>query len=331
MSQARALLGYNKASEWQLQQNLKTVGYFLKYLHKADALGSSSLQLADYGSSEGYNSMVTFNNVLSQFRNSSSTPIMVYHTDTEENSWETLFKTINHSNFSYKRLENIYYSAIGLSFYNQLFPPNTVHLGYSVFSFHHLSKIPSRSNELSMIIPELRDQFIKDLTLNLSHRIKELVKGGYFILSIPVVKPSDTIYLEEPLYEALKNLLIYGEITKEEHKNYMNQWYLMDSPGVDEVFRSFKDKIVIESNEITELPSPFYLKYKQDGNIIDYKLGVTNFFKVLWKNNLRRCLNRSEEEKEKIIDRANQVLFESINDKGYNFKMQEIVFKKLNS
>lgn len=330
MSHARALVGYNKASQWQLMQNLKTIPYFLKYLHKADALGSSILQLADYGSSEGFNSMVTFNTVLEQFRNSSNTPIMVFHTDTEENCWETLFKTINHSTESYKRLKNVYFSAIGTSFYNQLFPSNSIHLGYSVTSFHHLSKIPQRTSELGMMIPEVRAQLMEDLTLNLSYRINELAVGGYFVLSLPVTKPENKNYFDKPLYDALLKLLNSGEITKEEYCSYLNQWYFIDYPAVDKVLSTFKDKIDIELNEITDLYSPYFLKYKNDRNLNDFKVSFANFYKVLWKNNLKRSLKRSDEDKEKLIDRANQVLFESISEEDVSvMNMNEIVFRKL--
>ncbi|CAG9324228.1 unnamed protein product [Blepharisma stoltei] len=50
------------------------------------------------------------------------------------------FRTIVDSNESYRKVPNTFFSAIGLSFYEQILPEETVHVGFSSSAIHWLSE-----------------------------------------------------------------------------------------------------------------------------------------------------------------------------------------------
>src|SRR5262249_57496696 len=85
--------------------------------------------IADYGSSQGHNSLAPMRAVIATLRQRSSpaTPIGIVHTDLPSNDFSALFTLLAESPDSYLRgAAEVYPSAIGRSFYQPLFP--TPHL-----------------------------------------------------------------------------------------------------------------------------------------------------------------------------------------------------------
>ena len=116
--QSKALIGYNKASIMQLVMNLEALPLLTHYLHQVSSLSEETLRITDYGCSEGFNSMQLFSKAFQEFRQYSTKPIFILHTDLPENDWATFFDTMNNSSESYLTFDNIFFSALGRSFYN---------------------------------------------------------------------------------------------------------------------------------------------------------------------------------------------------------------------
>ena len=170
----------------------------------------------DYGSSEGYNSMIYFRKVFDTFRKKSDRPITIIHTDLPNNNWSAMLNILNTSEHSYLRLNDIYYSTVGTSFFSQLVPSNSVHVGFSGFAFHYLSKRPDKKrSDNNFWHKGISEQAVIDMTTILNHRINELVVDG----TLTIVVTANSIYDKNVgtlFFFPFLNLLKKGVITQEE-------------------------------------------------------------------------------------------------------------------
>src|SRR5215469_9632373 len=101
--------------------------------------------IADYGSSQGKNSLAPMRAAIAVLRARVGTqrPIVVYHTDLPANDFSTLFEVLESDPASYLQDEHsVFPSAIGRSFYRPILPPSHVDLAWSSYAAVWLSRIP---------------------------------------------------------------------------------------------------------------------------------------------------------------------------------------------
>src|SRR5215472_4754995 len=159
--------------------------------------GDHPLVVADYGSSQGKNSMAPMQTAIKGLRKrvGQERPILVVHIDQPANDFNTLFDVLHRDPERYSRGDpNVFPSAIGRSFYEGVFPKEHVHLAWSSYAAVWLSRIP-------MLIPNhfvvlaasgaVREVFerqaAEDWKLFLSLRAKELRPGGRLIVVLPAL------------------------------------------------------------------------------------------------------------------------------------------------
>ncbi|KAK5581947.1 hypothetical protein RB653_003528 [Dictyostelium firmibasis] len=192
------------------------------------------IRILDIGSSHGRNSIMPINliisNVLKQFP---SQCFEVYHEDLPENNFSLLFKEISDNENSYIKLSNqIYFYAIGNSFYNQLVPSNSIDYVFSFSASHwdiyndsfHYDKV-----SIGIIYKERSKEYkkycIDNLYKNFSLRAKELKKGGIFLVTIINENEctnveNDSLYQLFCLFKTLwreianENLISFNEVEK---------------------------------------------------------------------------------------------------------------------
>ena len=202
-----SLSGYNSSSSWQLHIALKSIPQMLENLFSCLELTLGPLAVVDYGCSEGHNSMIYFKTLFQAFREQSDREIFITHTDLPNNNWNIFSNLLNTSEDSYLLLPKIYFSTVGKSFFQQLFPNESVHLGYAAFSFHYFSKKPIRkpddhaARHVAMI-----EQGKSDLKILLQHRIHELVSGGFLTAMIVATAAVPNINFDLLLSQPFVNL-----------------------------------------------------------------------------------------------------------------------------
>lgn len=103
-----------------------------------------SITVADYGCSEGRNSLAPMRAVIDELRSAHpvETPISVVHTDLPDNDFASLFATVADDPLTYAGL-GVYSSAVGKSFYGQILPHASVSLGWCSIALHWLSEAPN--------------------------------------------------------------------------------------------------------------------------------------------------------------------------------------------
>ncbi len=159
--------------------------------------GNGPIQLADYGSSQGRNSLRPLGAAIRVLRERFGTQrsIRVTHTDLANNDFSTLFHTLHDDPDSYLRDQpGVFADAVGRSFYQSVLPPGQVALGWSSYAACWLSRtpaaIPGHFHDLRATGParEAFDaQAAADWLTFLSLRAIELCPTGRLVIVLPAI------------------------------------------------------------------------------------------------------------------------------------------------
>ena len=138
---------YNRSSRVQAT-GLSAAVPLLKRAAKAVALATApeAIVIADYGSSEGRNSLAPMAVAIGSLRDrvGPERSISVVHTDLPDSDFSALFQTLDADPDSYLRSEPATFaSAVGRSFYQQILPSGSVTLGWSSWAVQWLSRTPA--------------------------------------------------------------------------------------------------------------------------------------------------------------------------------------------
>lgn len=303
--QSSGLAGYNEVSPNQLKVAQNYLPDLIQLLISSSDLSTGPIQIADYGCSEGQNSMLTFAEAFTEFRKFSSKPIHITHTDLPHNSWTTVYTTINSSEKSYIHLENIYYSTLGKSFFSQLFPSNTIHIGYSSYAMHYLSQKQKRPNgEFGWIFPAIRTQAFADMKQLIEIRIEELVPNGFLQVIVGGRDGENEPIFERILFGSMKNLLDRGVVTSEEFRNYVWHSYPYNTLEITEILQEFSEKIEVLKCEHGSNLDPRYARFLEDKNQENYKNSMVAWVNTMMKNPVFSCLSRNNDEKSEILSKV---------------------------
>ena len=190
----------------------------------------TALWIADYGSSQGRNSLRPMVAAISALRERFGTPrpILVAHTDLPGNDFTALFETVNGDPASYltRQADGIFPLAVGRSFYEPLLPPNHVVLGWSSFAAHWLSRLPGTlpGHFHELCVPQaarsaFRDQAREDWRRFLTLRGGELRPTGRLVIVLPTIG-DDGLQGYEPLLNAanrcIAEMVGRGQLSVEE-------------------------------------------------------------------------------------------------------------------
>ncbi len=106
------------------------------------AAGQGSFVVADYGSSQGRNSLLPMRTVVEHIRHrDADVAIEVVHNDLPDNDFSALFRTVAISDQSYMvGATRTFSSAVGRSFFERIFPDDRVRVGWSAIAAHWLSR-----------------------------------------------------------------------------------------------------------------------------------------------------------------------------------------------
>src|SRR5260370_42712268 len=100
----------------------------------AVAIGDERLVIADYGSSQGRNSMGPVRIAIEALRakGGPGRPVQVIHADLPSNDFASLFAALQEQPDSYMAgSTNVFPAAIGRSYFDPILPPESVHLGWN--------------------------------------------------------------------------------------------------------------------------------------------------------------------------------------------------------
>ena len=138
---------YNRNSRVQAGGNASAIPFLVEAAYVVPlAAGAEPVVIADYGCSQGHNSLAPVGAAIGALRPriGPDRAISVVHTDLPGNDYAALFQTLAEDADSYLRNEPLVFpSAIGRSFYEVLLPPESVTIGWSSWSVQWLSRTPA--------------------------------------------------------------------------------------------------------------------------------------------------------------------------------------------
>jgi hypothetical protein len=190
---------------------------------------SQPIVIADYGSSQGKNSLAPMRAAIQTLRSrlGPDRPIVVYHIDQPSNDFQSLFEVLDTDPDRYVLNEpNVFPSAIGRSFYGQVLPSDYVHLGWSSYAAVWLSRVPGRipGHFIAFRSPDAPlanfvQQAAEDWQAFLSWRARELRPGGRLVVVLPALDDDGTSafeHLMDQANEVLAEMVQAGVIQAEE-------------------------------------------------------------------------------------------------------------------
>lgn len=135
---------YNRNSALQAANITSALPLFVQAA-SAIAVAAATLGIADYGASQGRNSMAPVAGAIDalRLRVGPGRPIVVSHVDLPTNDFTSLFTLLDQDPTSYLTgRDGVFPVAIGRSHFGPVLPPQSVDLGWSANALHWLSQNP---------------------------------------------------------------------------------------------------------------------------------------------------------------------------------------------
>ncbi|HLH05560.1 MAG TPA: hypothetical protein VKX25_22520 [Bryobacteraceae bacterium] len=238
------------------------------------------LVIADYGSSQGKNSLVPVEIAVSAFRKrfGPTRPIMVFHIDRSENDFNSLFDVLQRDEHRYTASDpHVFPAAIGRSFYDAVLPPESVDLGWCSYAAIWLSRAPARIP--GHIVAIRSDNGVRfafalqagaDWQQFLERRAAELRPGARLVVVLPGIdEDGQTGY--EALFDNGNAVLVSleedGILRREERARMVLAAYPRRRAELEAPFGSASlSGLSLEHYEMSAFDDPAWLQYQQDGD-----------------------------------------------------------------
>ena len=276
--------------------------------------GERPVVVADYGSSQGKNSLAPMRAAIKALRArvGPERPISVVHIDQPANDFNTLFGVLHSDAERYSVNDpNIFPSAIGRSFYEKVFPQGHVHLGWSSYAAVWLSRIPMRIPGHFMVLGSTGDvrkdferQAAEDWEFFLSLRAGELRSGGRLVVVLPALNDNGVSGFE-PLFglanEALAEMVAEGAISAAERAAMVLGAYPRRRSELLAPFQSDGQLrgLTVEHCELSELPDAAWADYERDKNKDVLVTRHAQFFRAIFVPSLASAI--ADEEKRSVF------------------------------
>jgi hypothetical protein len=269
--------------------------------------GDRPIVIADYGSSQGKNSLAPMQLAVKslRLRVGPSRPVVVFHVDQPTNDFNSLFQVLATEPDSYALREtNVFPCAIGRSFYEAVLPPDSVHLGWCSYAAVWLSRIPTlipghfislRSTD--SVRAEFARQAARDWSEFLCLRASELLPGGRLVVVLPALADDGSSGFEAIMDHAnavLAEMVEHGEITAEERARMVlgshprRKSDLLAPFAQDGQFQ----ELTVEGFNMSVVTDSSWTEYERDGDSESLATKHALFFRTIFMPSLAAALSR---------------------------------------
>jgi SAM dependent carboxyl methyltransferase len=272
--------------------------------------GDQPIVIADYGSSQGKNSLAPMRIAIEILRSrvGPDRPILVCHIDLPINDFNALFALLAGEPGCYSRNESKVYScAVGRSFYESVLPPSHVHVGWSSFAANWISRIPT-SLRGHIFVPSstlaersaFERQGAQDWEILLSLRAKELRPGGRLVVVVPGTGDDGLSGFENIMNHAnavLAEMVEEEAITADEYERMVLGVWPRRRQDLLAPFASngrFHD-LIVESCETTPLEDAAWADYQRDGKLAELANKHAAYYRSTFAPSLASALRLAHE------------------------------------
>ena len=281
--------------------------------------------LADFGASQGRNSLVPLRIAITTLRQrlGAVRPISVIHTDLPANDFSTLFQLLETDPDSYLRDQpHVCTYAAGKSFYEPLFPPNTVTLGWSSYAVMWPSQLAAlipghiySTRSTGAVLEAFNKRGDEDWRRFLSLRAMELRQSGRLVIVV-AARDENGLHGLEPLMDHANAVLVDmvkdGTITTAERERIVlpahpkSRKDLLAPFGPDNRFHG----LIVEHCEVFPGPDPAWVEFQADRNPQRLAIHRAGFFRAAFAPTFASALDngRSVAHRVAFSDRLEQDL-----------------------
>ena len=263
--------------------------------------------IADYGSSQGKNSLVPMQIAIRNLwpRLGPNRPIFVFHVDQPSNDFNSLFEVLSSDPDRYVLGgANVFPCAIGRSFYEQVLPPDSVYLGWSSYAAVWLSRIPSLipghffpPSSTGAARAAFERQGAEDWETFLSLRACEMRRGARLVVVLPGLSDdglSGFGVMMDHANAVLAQMVDEGTITAQERARMVLGTYprrkseLLAPFAKEGQFR----RLIVEDCEMLVLPDAAWTDYQLDADTEALATKQALFFRSVFMPSLASALTR---------------------------------------
>jgi hypothetical protein len=267
--------------------------------------GHQPVVIADYGSSQGANSMTPMSIAVRRLRRrvGPERPIFVFHVDLPTNDFTSLFEVADTDPNTYVQDDpNVLPCAIGRSFYKTVFPSSSVALGWSSYAAHWLSRIPACVPGHFVMLDDkgeagaaFKSQSVQDWEAFLTLRARELRPGGRLLVTQPARDDNNSCGIEDLCHhanDAFAEMVEEGLITSYEHARMVLGFYLRRTRDLLAPFQRGGrfENLHLASYELASVPDTAWADYLQDGDIESLGSRHALFFRTAFAPSLATAL-----------------------------------------
>jgi SAM dependent carboxyl methyltransferase len=279
----------------------------------------SPVVIADYGSSQGKNSLKPMRAAIAVLRKRvPPRPICVVHVDVAENDFSTLFEVVENAPETYLSDDpNVFPSAVGRSFYRPVLPSGQVHLGWSSYAAIWLSRAPTTITGhfwISSTSGEVRAAFewqaAEDWRAFLRLRSQELRPGGRLVVTLPSPPEDGQSRIHTSMNHAnavVAEMVSDGAITADERARMLLLSYPRRKSELLAPFAQGRwfEGLAVEQCEVYTVPDPDWPQYELDRDSEKLAAKHTGFVRATFMPSLASALapERGAEERQLFIDR----------------------------
>lgn len=239
------------------------------------------LIVADYGCSQGQNSLVPMGAAVAALRARTDLAVTVIHTDLPGNDFSAVFEVVAHDPSSYLTDGNAYALAAGRSFYDEVVPPGSVALGWSSITTHWLSTTPmpvpghltAQASDDPAIRAAFADQAARDWDGFLTARAAEVAVGGRVVMVEPCAHPDGSLGSESVMAlmdQVLGELVADGRVTPEGAAAATNPMWMRTPDEYGKSVDAHPGLELVELQVIEAAPSPIQDQFNADGDAAAY-------------------------------------------------------------
>lgn len=252
-----------------------------------------TINIADYGSSQGRNSVPIVRAALDLIPERTS--VVVTHLDLPTNDFNSLIQIAADKTHGYAddSRHDVFVSARGVSFYNKAFPDATVHLGWSAFATHWLSEVPegplnhftvhrATNPERSVWVERAREDWKRFV----GYRAQELVSNGHFI-QVGIAMDDHGLTGSEGIFDLLEQSLkpvlsaeTYARLRLPVYSRTVQEWL--------EPFQADPETWRIANVATRSAVNPFWAEFERDGDLEKFVESVTGVVRAAYMAGLIR-------------------------------------------
>jgi len=291
--------------------------------------GHAPFQIVDYAAADGGTSVNLHRALVGAVRQQApARPVCITYTDLPSNDFSALFRIVQGNNPNYETYLNqfadVYTFASATSFFEAIFPPNSVDFGFSATAMHWLSAMPCEiSNHIHAVgarageLDQLRARAAADWETILLRRARELKPGGRLLMANLAIDDQGRhmgntggVHMFDTINALWRELVADRTISEKEYRRLaVPQFYrTLDefrAPLTDPQSAVYEAGLRLESAVTEYVACPYAAQFERDGDATAFARAFVPTTRTWSETAFLNCLddNRGNGEKRAITNR----------------------------